>query len=38
VAGAVRARSLRADDRLEVAVRGLVTRRGRRPRTRSTKP
>jgi len=32
VAGAVRARSLNADDRLELAVRGLVTRRRRKPR------
>lgn len=32
VAGAVRDRSLNADDRLEVAVRGLIRRRGRRRR------
>ena len=31
VAGAVRTRSLNADDRLEGAVRGLVTRRRRPP-------
>jgi hypothetical protein len=38
VAGAVRARSLNADERLEVAVRGLVARRKRRQPARPSRP